>query len=123
MARRVVKSAEATALADHVRWVAAVWPGRTGFTCRPRHGGSKESGGQPELVIGHADYAADPAIASAVDALAYALETLGTAEALGYRLTVLRGDGGPPTPSGGDATPLVSTPPRGATALAQGCLF
>jgi len=79
---RVVKSAEAVALAEHVRWVAAIWEGRTGFSCRPRHE-------KREIVVGHAAYRTDPEVAANVDTLIAALETLGSAAALGYTIAPL----------------------------------
>jgi hypothetical protein len=102
MAKPVVKSAEAVALAETVRWVAAVWDGRTGFACRPRHG-------DRVIVVGHSDYATDPATASAVDAIIHALRTLGAAEAIGYRVLGLHEEA--------QATPAP------VAALGQGSLF
>ena len=117
---RVVKSAEAVALADHIRWIAAIWEGRTGFVCRPRHE-------KRQIVVGHADYATDPEVASNVDALLYALDRLGNAESVGYTILPLHEDpkANPPAAWKPPAPVAVKAwePSAPTAALAQGSLF
>jgi hypothetical protein len=76
---RVFKDPAATATADHVRWIAAIWGDRDGFVSRCRHG-------DRVIVVGHARYHTDPVIADQIDTLLAALRHPGTINPSGYAI-------------------------------------
>lgn len=79
---RVFKDPAATAAADHVRWVAAIWGDRLGFVSRCRHE-------KRQIVVGHERYATDPEIATQIDALLYAFRHPSTPNPSGYAIVGL----------------------------------
>ena len=78
----VNKNPAAIELADHIRWMAAIWEDRKGFVSRCQH--SKK-----RVVVGHERYDSDPDIKTNIDTLLYALRHLNCAKASGYQITGL----------------------------------
>ena len=79
---KVHKNPAAIELADHIRWVAAIWEDRTGFVSRCQHG-------KKRVVVGHQDYSTNPDIAFQIDTMLYALRHLDCGKKSGYSIVGL----------------------------------
>lgn len=78
----IYKDPRATELCNEIRFLYNINP-KDGWIARPHHS-------TKQIKIGHPLYGEDLDISAEVDALYYAIERLGLAEAIGYTLVVVK---------------------------------